>query len=125
MAKDIRRATRKHHSVEHKKRIELEGLRGADSLAAICHREGVAESMYCRWSKELIGAGKNRLAGDSTRSATSDEVMNGLRRESHDLKEALADLIRENRMLKKTCSRMRLHLAATGSRLVFTPVGAG
>lgn len=58
--------------------------------------------MYCRWSKKLIEAGKNRLAGDSTRSATSDEVMKGLRCESRDTKEALADLALESSMLKKT-----------------------
>ena len=89
--KDIRRATRKHHSSEEKIRIVLEGLRGEDSIAAICRREGIAESLYYSWSKEFLEAGKKRLAGDTARSATSDEVK-ALRRESRDLKEALADL---------------------------------
>ena len=99
--KDIRRATRKHHSAEDKIRIVLEGLRGEDSIAALCRREGIAESLYYSWSKEFLEAGKKRLAGDTARSATSDEVK-ALRRESRDLKEALADLTLENRLLKKS-----------------------
>ena len=63
--KDIRRATRKHHSAEDKIRIVLDGLRGEDSIAAICRREGIAESLYYSWSKEFLEAGKKRLAGDS------------------------------------------------------------
>ena len=63
--KDIRRATRKHHSAEDKIRIVLEGLRGEDSIAAICRREGIAESLYHSWSKEFLEAGKKRLAGDT------------------------------------------------------------
>jgi transposase len=99
--KDIRRATRKHHSAEDKIRIVLDGLRGEDSIAAICRREGIGESLYYSWSKEFLEAGKKRLAGDTARSATSDEVK-VLRRESRDLKEALADLTLENRLLKKS-----------------------
>jgi transposase InsO family protein len=77
----------------------LEGLRGEDSIAAICRREGIAESLYYSWSNEFLEAGKKRLAGDTARSATSDEVK-ALRKESRDLKEALADLTLENRLLK-------------------------
>jgi transposase len=72
--KDIRRATRKHHSAEDKIRIVLEGLRGEESIAALCRREGIAESLYYTWSKEFLEAGKKRLAGDTARAATSDEV---------------------------------------------------
>ena len=79
----------------------LAGLRGEDSIAAICRREGIAESLYYSWSKEFLEAGKKRLAGDTARSATSDEVK-ALRRECRDLKEALADLTLENRLLKKS-----------------------
>lgn len=79
----------------------LEGLRGEDSIAAICRREGIAESLYYSWSKEFLEAGKKRLAGDTARSATSDEVK-ALSRESRDLKEALADLTLEDRLLKKS-----------------------
>ncbi|MDR7031036.1 transposase-like protein [Rhizobium rosettiformans] len=115
--KDIRRATRKLHSSEDKIRIVLEGLRGEDSIAAICRREGIAESLYYSWSKEFLEAGKKRLAGDTARSATSDEVK-ALRRESHDLKEALADLTLENRCSKKhDCGwgRRRMRYPATES----------
>ncbi|PRX08579.1 UNVERIFIED_ORG: transposase [Martelella mediterranea] len=72
--KDIRRATRKSYSAEEKIRIVLEGLRGEDSIAALCRREGIAESMYYTWSKEFLEACKRRLAGDTARAATTDEV---------------------------------------------------
>jgi transposase len=99
--RDIRRATRRHFSAEEKIRIVLEGLRGEESIAEICRREGIASSMYYGWSKEFLEAGKKRLAGDTTRSATSDEVK-ALRREALSLKEAVADLTLENRLLKKS-----------------------
>jgi transposase len=76
-------------------------MRGEDSIAAICRREGIAEKFYYGWSKEFLEAGKKRFAGDMARSATSDEVK-ALRRESRDLKEALADLSLENRLLKNS-----------------------
>ena len=98
--RDIRRATRRHFSAEEKIRIVLEGLRGEESIAEICRREGIASSMYYCWSKEFLEAGKKRLAGDTTRAATSDEVK-ALRREASSLKEAVADLTLENRLLKK------------------------
>ena len=98
--KDIRRATRKLHSSEEKIRIVLEGLRGEDSIAAICRREGIAESLCYSWSKEFLEAGKKRLAGDTARQATSMEVKD-LRAEALALKEVVADLTLENRLLKK------------------------
>ena len=99
--KDIRRATRKHHSSEEKIRIVLEGLRGEDSIAAICRREGIAESLYYNWSKEFLEAGKKRLAGDTARAATSDEVK-VLRKEARELKEVVAEQALELRILKKS-----------------------
>jgi transposase len=99
--KDIRRATRKHHSAEDKIRIVLEGLRGEESIAALCRREGIAESLYYSWSKEFLEAGKKRLAGDTARAATSDEVK-VLRRETRDLKEVVAEQALELRLLKKS-----------------------
>jgi transposase len=99
--KDIRRATRKHHSAEDKIRIVLEGLRGEESIAALCRREGIAESLYYSWSKEFLEAGKKRLAGDTARAATSDEVK-VLRREARDLKEVVAEQALELRLLKKS-----------------------
>jgi transposase len=99
--KDIRRATRRHFSAEEKIRIVLEGLRGEDSIAELCRREGIASSMYYGWSKEFLEAGKKRLAGDTARAATPNEVK-ALRRESQALKEVVADLTLENRLLKKS-----------------------
>ena len=101
--KDIRRATRRQFSVEEKIRIVLEGLRGEDSIAELCRREGIATSMYYGWSKDFLEAGKRRLAGDTARAATCDEVRE-LRRVAGALKEAVADLTLENRLLKKSMS---------------------
>jgi len=69
--RDIRRATRRHFSAEEKIRIVLEGLRGEDSVAELCRKEGVAQNLYYRWSKEFLEAGKKRLAGDTAREASS------------------------------------------------------
>lgn len=101
VVKDIRRATRRHFSAEDKIRIVLEGLRGDDSIAELCRKEGIAQSLYYVWSKEFMEAGKRRLAGDTARAATSDEVKD-LRRETGALKECVADLTLENRLLKKS-----------------------
>jgi len=99
--RDIRRATRRHYSAEEKIRIVLEGLRGEDSIAELCRREGINSNVYYRWSKEFLEAGKKRLSGDTAREATSDEVKQ-LRSEATDLKETLAELLMENRLLKKS-----------------------
>ncbi len=99
--KEIRRATRKQYSAEEKIRIVLAGLRGEDSIAELCRREGINQNLYYRWSKEFLEAGKKRLAGDTAREATSDEVK-GLRREAVELKEVVAELTLENRLLKKS-----------------------
>ena len=101
VVKDIRRATRRHFSAEDKIRIVLEGLRGEESIAELCRREGIAQSVYYSWSKEFLEAGKRRLAGDTARAATTDEVKD-LRRETLALKECVADLTLENRLLKKS-----------------------
>lgn len=99
--KDIRRATRKHYGAEDKIRIVLEGLRGEETIAGLCRREGIAESLYYNWSKEFLEAGKKRLAGDTARAATSDEVK-VLRKEARDLKEVVAEQALELRILKKS-----------------------
>src|SRR6266404_8670631 len=101
IVKDIRRATRKQYSAEEKIRIALDGLRGEASIAELCRREGIAESLYYSWSKEFLEAGKRRLAGDTARAATSDEVKD-LRCEAQELKEVVAELMLENRILKKS-----------------------
>ena len=99
--KDIRRATRKRHSSEEKIRIVLDGLRGDDSIAELCRREGIAQSLYYSWSKEFLEAGKKRLAGDTAREASSGEVKD-LRREARALKEVVAEQALEIRLLKKS-----------------------
>ncbi len=100
VVKDIRRATRRHFSAEDKIRIVLEGLRGEDSIAELCRKEGIAQSLYYTWSKEFMEAGKRRLAGDTSRAATTDEVKD-LRREATALKEVVAEQALELRLLKK------------------------
>ena len=101
VVKDIRRATRRRFSAEEKIRIVLDGLRGEDTIAELCRREGVAQNLYYRWSKEFLEAGKKRLAGDTAREATSSEVRD-LRAETRQLKEVLAETLLENRLLKKS-----------------------
>ena len=101
VVKDIRRATRKQYSAEEKIRIVLEGLRGEDSIAELCRREGIAQGVYYKWPKDFMEAGKRRLAGDTARAANSDEVRD-LRKEARDLKEVVAEQMLEMRLLKKS-----------------------
>ena len=99
--RDIRRRTRKKYSAEEKIRIVLEGLRGEESIAELCRKEGLNLNVYYRWSKEFMEAGKKRLSGDTVREATSDEVKE-LRAETAALKETLGEMVMENRLLKKS-----------------------
>src|SRR3954466_14381504 len=101
VVKDIRRAARRQFSAEEKIRIVLEGLRGEASIAELCRREGIASSMYYGWSKEVLEAGKKRLDCDTARAPPPDEVKD-LGREATALKEVVADLTLENRLLKKS-----------------------
>jgi transposase len=100
VVKDILRATRKLHSSEQKIRIVLSGLRGEDSIAELCRKEGIAQSLYCSSSKEFLEAGKKRPAGDMVRHANTGEVKD-LCAGALALKELVADLSLENRLLKK------------------------
>jgi len=99
--KEIKRKTRRKYSAEEKIRIVLEGLRGEYSIAELCRREGIAQGLYYTWSKEFMEAGKKRLSGDTARQATTSEVTD-LKHEMRDLKEVVADLTLENRVLKKS-----------------------
>ena len=101
LVKDIKRKTRKIYSAEEKIRIVLDGLRGEMSIAELCRQEGIAESLYYKWSKDFLEAGKKRLAGDTARSANTDEVK-ALRAEARDLKEVVAEQTLELRLLKKS-----------------------
>ena len=99
--RDIRRATRRQYTAEEKVRIVIAGLRGEDSIAELCRKEGINQNLYYRWSKDFLEAGKKRLAGDSAREATSDEVK-AIQAQARQLKELLAELLLENRLLKKS-----------------------
>ena len=101
LVRDIKRATRRKFSAEEKIRIVLAGLGGEDSIAELCRREGLHQNLYYRWSKEFLEAGKKRLAGDTEREASRDDVSE-LRKESGQLKAALAEMMLENRLLKKS-----------------------
>ena len=101
LVKDIRRRTRKKYSSEEKIRIVLEGMRGEESIAELCRREGLNQNVYYRWSKEFLEAGKQRLAGDIKREASSTEVTN-LKKENDQLKRLVADIMLKNDVLKKS-----------------------
>ena len=98
--RDIKRNTRKHYSAEENIRIVLDGLRGEASIAELCRREGIAQSLYYKGSKDFMEAGKQRLAGDIVRQANTSDVT-ALRREARDLKEVVAEQTLELRLLKK------------------------
>src|SRR5258708_5369732 len=99
--REIVRATCRTYNAEEKIRIVLEGLRGEESIAEICRREGINANLYYKWSKEFLEAGKQRLNGDTKRQATSSEV-DGVRRENEQLKQVVAELVLKNRVLKKS-----------------------
>ena len=101
VVREIKRRTRRKFTAEEKIRIILEGLRGEESIAAICRREGIHVNLYYNWSKTFLEAGKKRLMGDITREATSDEVGN-LKHENERLKILLAEMMLENSNIKKS-----------------------
>jgi transposase len=103
VVREIKRKTRRLFSAEEKIRIVLEGLKGEESIAELCRREGISPNLYYNWSKEFLEAGKRRLMGDTKREATSGDVAE-LRRENSHLKELVADLSLKNRVLKKSLS---------------------
>lgn len=100
--REIRRGSRKKYSAEEKMRIVLEGLRGEDTIAELCRREGVHPNLYYKWSKDFLEAGKQRLVGDVRREADSQEVQQ-MRTENEQLKAVVAELTLKNRILKKAC----------------------
>ena len=101
VVREIRRKTRRKFNPEEKIRIILEALKGEESIATICRREGIAPSLYYTWSKSFLEAGKRRLKGDTLREANSNEVTE-LRRENDQLKQLVAELSLKNRVLKKS-----------------------
>ena len=109
IVRDITRKTRKRYNSEEKIRIVLEGLRGEDSIASLCRKEGINPNTYYKWSKEFLESGKKRLQGDTEREATSSEVTN-LRDENSQLKYLVAELSLRNRVLKKSLVGMEAGL---------------
>jgi len=107
VVREIRRKTRRKFSSEEKIRIVLDGLRGEESIATICRREGINPNLYYRWSKAFLEAGKRRMQGDTVREATSDEV-SGIKQENDQLKQLVAELSLKNRVLKKSLHGMEL-----------------
>ena len=101
LVRNVKRRTRRKFSAEEKIRIVLAGLRGEESIAELCRQEGIHQNLYYRWSRDFLEAGKKRLAGDTSREADSGEVK-ALRTEASQLKEALAETLLENRLLKKS-----------------------
>jgi len=103
VVREIKRKTRRKFNSEEKIRIILEGLKGEDSIAEICRREGIAPAVYYKWSKAFLEAGKQRLKGDTAREASSDEVLE-LKKENEQLKQLVAEITLKNRVLKKSLS---------------------
>ena len=101
MVKDICRRTRKKYSSEEKIRIVIDGLRGEDSIANLCRREGIPNNLYYRWSKDFLEAGKNRLMGDTAREASFHQMVD-LKKEHEHLKQRVAEIAIKNRVLKKS-----------------------
>jgi transposase len=101
--REIRRQTRRRYSAEEKIRIVLEGLKGEESVAELCRKEGISPNLYYNWSKEFLEAGKRRLLGDTKREASSGEV-GALQQENQQLKQLVADLALRNQVLKKSLS---------------------
>ncbi len=105
IVRDIKRKTRKKYNAEEKIRIVLDGLRGEESIAAICRRERINPNCYYHWSKDFLEAGKRRLLGDTQRAAMSTEVTD-LKQENDQLKQLVAELSLKNRVLKKSLHGM-------------------
>ena len=103
VVREIKRKTRRKFSSEEKIRIILEGLKGEESIATICRREGIAPTLYYKWSKAFLEAGKRRLQGDTVREASSNDVTD-LRKENEQLKQLVAEVSLKNRVLKKSLS---------------------
>lgn len=101
VVKQIRKATRRRFSADEKIRVVLEGLRGEVPVSELCRREAIQSSIYYKWSKAFLDAGKNGLTRDTQRDATSGEVRR-LKEENEALKKAVAETVLDNQRLKKS-----------------------
>ena len=98
---EVRRATRRKFSAEEKIRIVLAGLRGDETVSELCRREGIAPTVYYKWSKSFLEAGRLKLAGETKGNATSEEVR-GLKRENEELKRLVAEQLLKIELFKKS-----------------------
>ena len=103
--KEVRRKTRRTFTSEQKILIVMEAMRGELSVAEICRKYGIANTLFYKWNKEFMEAGRKRLNGDTDRQATSDEVVE-LRKENQRLKEMVADLMLKYDIVKKSLSML-------------------
>jgi len=99
--RQIKRATRRKFSAEEKIRIILEGLRGEETISELCRREGIAPSVYYKWSKSFLEAGRQRLVGETKRDVTTDEVRR-LKSENAELKRLVAEQMLKIELFKKS-----------------------
>ena len=110
VVKEIKRRTRRVYTAEEKIKIVLEGMRGEDTINAICRKYGIHSNNYFKWSKEFIEAGKRRLSGDTLREATRDDVAD-LRKMNELLKREVGELYVENKELKKTLNGLESEIS--------------
>ena len=101
IVQQIRKATRRRFTAEEKIRIVLEGLRGEIPVTEVCRKEGIQPSIYYKWSKAFLEAGKNGLTRETHRDATIEEVRR-LKEENEALKKAVGETVLENQKLKKS-----------------------
>lgn len=97
---ELKRKTRRTYGSEEKIRIIIDGIRGETTVAELCRKEGISQGIFYKWSKDFMDAGKRRLTGDTMREANTSEVKE-LKDVNSSLKELVAELSLENRMLKK------------------------
>ena len=62
------------YPAEEKIRIVVDGFRCEETIAELYRREGIAQSIYHKWSLAFMEAGKRRLAGETARATSTDEV---------------------------------------------------
>lgn len=110
LVNEIKRRTKRKFSAEEKIKIVLEGLRGEESISAVCRKHNIHANNYFNWSKDFIEAGKRRLSGDVLREANRDEVLE-LKKAVDELKRMVGELYIQNQELKKTLSGLESELS--------------
>ena len=103
LVSNLKRKTRRNYSSEESIRIIIEGIRGETSIAELCRKQGIAQTLYYKWTKDFMEAGKKQLQEDTMRKANTSEIKE-LKDENSLLKELVAELSLENRFIKKNLS---------------------